>query len=76
MYIVKELKGLSDVRQFLPAKQRPPVHKSVVMPMKLLFRDEKYTDKNIQIMLQLVKDANLDGLPQVHVDKVAITQQT
>ena len=64
-FFVKELKSLSDLCQFLPAKQRPPVHKSVVMPMKLLFQDEKYTDENIQIMLQLVKDANFDGSPQV-----------
>lgn len=66
-FLVKELKSLSDLRQFLPSQPHPPVHKSVVMPMKLLFRDEKYTDENIQIMLQLLKDANLDGSPQVHV---------
>ena len=64
-FLVNELKSLSDLRQFLPSKQHPPAHKSVVMPMKLLFRDEKYTDENIQIMLQLLKDANLDGSPQV-----------
>ena len=65
-FLVKELTSLSSLRQFLPAKQNPPVHKSVVMPMKLLFRDEKYTDENIQIMLQLFKDGDLDGSPQVH----------
>ena len=64
-FLVQELHSLSDLRQFLPTKQQPPVHKSEVMPMKLLFRDEKYTDENIQIMLQLLKDANLDGSPQV-----------
>ena len=65
--LVNEHKSLSDLCQFLPTKQHPPAHKSVVMPMKLLFRDEKYTDENIQIMLQLLKDANLDGSPQVYV---------
>ena len=64
-FLVQECKCLSDLRQFLPAKQHPTVHKSVVLPMKILFRDEKYTDENIQIILQLFKDANLDGSPQV-----------
>ena len=46
-FFVNELKGLSDPRQFLPSKQHPPAHKSMVIPMKLLFLDEKYTDENI-----------------------------
>ena len=51
-FLVQECKCPSDLRQFLPAKQHPTVHRSVVLPMKLLFRDEKYTDENIQIILQ------------------------
>ena len=46
-FLVKELKCLSDLRQFLPTKERPQTHRTVVMPMKLLFLDEKYTEDNI-----------------------------
>ena len=41
------------------------VQKSVVIPMKLLFRDEKYTDENIMILHQLISDAKLIGTHQV-----------
>ena len=42
-----------------------PVTKSVVVPMKVLFRDEKYTDENIQILQQYIRDCNLSGIAQV-----------
>ena len=42
------------------------VQKSVVIPMTLLFRDEKYTDENAMILRQLVHDAKLTGAQQVH----------
>ena len=43
--------------------EREAVHvqKSVILPMKLLFRDEKYTDENIMILRQLIVDAKLTG---------------
>ena len=33
--------------------------------MKILFRDEKYKSETIEILLQLAKDAELSGKPEV-----------
>ncbi len=63
-FIVKKLRSLSDLAQFLPSESFP-AHKSEIIPLKLLFRDEKSIDENIQILVQYTKDANLDGSPQV-----------
>ena len=41
------------------------VHKSRVVPMKLLFKDEKYTDENIQILQEYSRECNLTGSSQV-----------
>ena len=41
------------------------VHKSIVVPMKVLFKDEKYTDENIQILQEYSRECNLTGSPQV-----------
>ena len=65
-FLVNEFPSLSDLRQFLPTKQQPQAQRSEVLPMKLLFRDEKYIDENIQILLQLYEDAKLKGTPQMH----------
>ena len=45
----------------------PRVKPSVVVPMKILFHDEKYTDENILILQKLAKDAKMTGIPQVRV---------
>ena len=65
-FMVKELKSLSDLAQFVPSPTMSPAHKSEILPLKLLFRDEKSIDENIQILVQYIKDASLDGSPQVH----------
>lgn len=65
---VKELKSLSD-HQFLPSKQCPPAHKSVVMPMKLLFWDEKYTDENIAAVDKRCKFGWVTTGTVTHTDK-------
>lgn len=65
-FLVKKLKSLSDLVQFAPPpSQSTPAHKSDVVPLQLLFEDEKSIDSNIQILNQFAKDANLDGNPQV-----------
>ena len=47
-------------------EERPhPVQKSTVVPMKVLMKDEKYTDDTIDILRQLVTDATLSGDAQV-----------
>ena len=49
-------------------EERPhPVQKSTVVPMKVLMKDEKYTDDTIDILRQLVTDATLSGDAQVTI---------
>lgn len=43
----------------------PRMNPSVVVPMKILFHDEKYTGENIQILQKLAKEAKITGNPQV-----------
>ena len=62
---MKHLESLHDLAQFLPSKSSLPAHKTEVIPLKLLFKDEKFIDENIQILVQYTKDADLDGSPQV-----------
>ena len=57
--------SLSDLAQFVPPDSSPPAQKSEVVPLKLLFRDEKSIDETIQILVHYIKDADLDGTPQV-----------
>lgn len=66
-FIVKKLKSLSDLHQFLtsPAGICSHAHKSEVLPLKLLFMDEKFIDENIRILMQYTRDASLDGSAQV-----------
>lgn len=65
-FTVKKLKSLSDLLQFLPSPSDcSHAHKSEVVPLKLLFMDEKSIDENIQILVQYTKDASLDGSAQV-----------
>ena len=39
--------------------------KTEIVPMKILFKDEKYVTENVLILGDLVKDAKLDGSRQV-----------
>lgn len=65
-FLVETFACLEDLQPFVPAME--PLHqpqKSEVVPMKLLFRDEKYKSEMIQILSQLIRDANLSEDPQV-----------
>ena len=62
----------SDLKRFLP-DETPlhPVTKSEVVPMKVLFRDEKYVSETIEILMDLAKNAKLTGHYQVcHSNKI------
>ena len=62
-YLVKEFKTL---QKFLPPQsQIHPVVKTEIVPMKVLFKDEKYTSETIDILCSLMKDADLKGNNQV-----------
>ena len=65
-YLVKEFKSLGHLKKFLPEQhQIHQVIKSEFVPMKVLFKDEKYTSETIDILSILMKDANLKGNNQV-----------
>lgn len=50
-----------------PVEPLHPPQKSEVVPMKVLFKDEKLKTDTIDILSQLITDANLDGTPQVPI---------
>lgn len=65
-FLAHEFTDLADLKPFVPEHQSPhPVCKSEVVPMKVLFKDEKYTAETIDILSQLMIDANLNCDPQV-----------
>ena len=64
--LVTEFNSLSDLKDLVPPRQSPhPIKKSLVVPMKVLFRDEKCKSETIEILSDLMKDATLTGDPQV-----------
>lgn len=65
-FLVKEFKDLTGLRKYLPDRvSLHPVEKSEVVPMKVLFKDEKYISETIDILTQLMEDAALTGESQV-----------
>lgn len=53
---------MKDLKPFI--KQVEPIHptsKDEVVPMKILFKDEKQTDATVDILTQLTTDAKLCG---------------
>ena len=66
-FLVKHFSSLAEMRKFLPSKQQiHPVQRSQVVPMKILFKDEKQKSETINILTQLLIDGNLKGDNQVH----------
>ena len=65
-YMVSAFSTFSDLKQFV-TDETPlhPVVKTEVVPMKVLFRDEKYVSETIEILTDIAKDAQLLGQPQV-----------
>ena len=67
-FLVEAFTCLEDLRPFVPPMESlHQPQKSQVIPMKLLFRDEKYKSETIQILSQLIRDANLSGDPEVYM---------
>ena len=67
-FLVKEISSLSDLKDLVPPESpMHPVQKTETIPMCVLFKDEKYTSETVDILAQLIIDANLNGQPQVHM---------
>lgn len=64
-FLVQEFPALSDLKKFLPGKPEKVVAKSELVPMEVLFKDEKYIAETIDILSQLIEDARLSEQAQV-----------
>lgn len=65
-FLAENFPSLKHLLKLIPS-QEPlhPVLPSEVVPMKILFRDEKYRSETIEILSQLLADAGLTGHQQV-----------
>lgn len=62
-FLVDTFTNLKDMKKFVPeVTPVHPVQKSDIVPMKLLFKDEKYKSETIDILTQLYSDAELTGI--------------
>jgi hypothetical protein len=58
--LVEEFPALAHLQSLLPSSpERETGVRSNVVPMKILFKDEKYKSETIEILTQLVKDAEI-----------------
>ena len=65
-FLVEEFSSLKHLQSIVPAHQCPhPIQTPKVAPMAILFKDEKYTAQTIDIIRQLMDDANLSGKSEV-----------
>ena len=59
-FLVSEFTDLLELQSVAPDMHPSgPVRKTDVVPMRILFRDEKYVAENVAILLDIAKDANL-----------------
>ena len=72
-FLVSEFDDLHELQSLTPvAHSSDTVKKSEVVPMRILFRDEKYVAENVAILGDLIRDANLTGSHQVYFKAVCI----
>lgn len=66
-FLLEHFTDLTHLEEHIPpVEPLHPPQKSDVVPMKVLFKDEKLKSDTIDILSQLITDANLDGTPQVY----------
>lgn len=63
--LVEEFPSLANMQTLLPSSDTQSIRKSNVVPMKILFKDEKYKSETIDILIQLARDGKLSGKPEV-----------
>ena len=74
-YMVSAFATFSDLKQFVTDEvPSHPVVKTEIVPMKVLFRDEKYVSETIEILTDIAKDALLTGQPQVSLQLETCTK--
>ena len=65
-FMVTHFKAFAHLKnKVFPLKLPHPVKKSEVAPLKILDKDEKYTQANIEILESFKKDAHMTCNPQV-----------
>lgn len=65
-FLTEKFEALTDLKKFAPAITPVyPPKKSEVVPMKVLFKDEKYISETIDILVKLMEDGDLGGTCQV-----------
>ena len=65
-FLVQEFPAFSDLKKLPPGQPETVIAKSEVVPMEVLFKDEKYIAETVDILSQLVEDAHLSGQAQVY----------
>lgn len=70
-FLVREFSCLGHLKSLLPDEDNPHIiSKSTVVPMKVLFKDEKYKAQTTDILARFAVDAQLLGKPEVYVVNV------
>lgn len=64
-FMVQKFRDLSELEKFAPIREFNRKTKTEIVPMKVLFKDEKYAAENVSILRDLIRDANLGGTHQV-----------
>ena len=66
LHVVETFPNLKHLCKFIPpGESLHPIAKSEVVPMKILFKDEKCKSETIEILTQLLTDVGLLGDEQV-----------
>ena len=64
--LVQEFDCFKDLKCQVPSRESShPAKTPTIVPMPILFKDEKYKAATIEIIRQLMKDANLSGRSEV-----------
>jgi len=65
-FLVEQFNSLKALQKLLPRPTTPgTTQKSIIVPMKMLERDEKYTSETIQILQDYRKECVLTGDAQI-----------
>ena len=69
-FLVETFPNLKNLETLIPPKEPlHPVARSEAIPMKILFKDEKFKSVTIEILSQLLTDADLSGTDQVGIQE-------